>query len=170
MTLYPDLSDVKDQTTSSQSSRLLPVYFRLLFELVNFHNLQKMNKRDILKQFNIYYEGTEIQISVTKWAETVKIYKIVFIDKNTKKLSSKPRTVTTFFTLTGHMIRVKASDYCYPPQELPCNRIAWNENKDTVEMNLLAFKSGLWVGLFDFDERSRKKMYKKPVGVIHLLN
>ena len=99
MTLYPDLSDVKDQTTSSQSSRLLPVYFRLLFELVNFQNLQKMNKRDILKQFNIYYEGTEIQISVTKWAETVKIYKIVFIDKNTKKLSSKPRTVTTFFLL-----------------------------------------------------------------------
>ena len=96
MTLYSDLSDVKDQTTSSQSSRLLPVYFRLL-ELVNFQNLQKMNKRDILKQFNIYYEGTEIQISVTKWAETVKIYKIVFIDKNTKKLSSKPRTVTTLF-------------------------------------------------------------------------
>lgn len=94
MTLYPDLSDVKDKTTSSQSSRLLPVYFRLL---VNLQNLQKMNKWDNLKQFNIYYEGTEIQISVTKWAETVKIYKIVFIDKNTKKLSSKPRTVTTFF-------------------------------------------------------------------------
>ena len=114
-------------------------------------------KWDDLKQFNIYYEGTEIQISVTKWAETVKIYKNVFIDKNTRKLSSKPRTVTTYLTSTGHMFRVKASDYyCYPPQELPCNRIAWNENKDTVEM-ILAFKSGLWVGLFDFDERSRKK-------------
>ena len=125
---------------------------------LNIQNLQEMKKKwDDLKQFNIYYEGTEIQISVTKWAETVKIYKNVFIDKNTRKLSSKPRTVTTYLTLTGHMFRVKASDYCwYPPQELPCNRIAWNENKDTVEM-ILAFKSGLWVGLFDFDERSRKK-------------
>jgi len=85
------------------------------------------------------------------------IYKNVFIDKNTKKGFIKTQKRRFFFTLTGHMIRVKASDYyCYPPQELPCNRIAWNENKDTVEM-ILAFKSGLWVGLFDFDERSRKK-------------
>ena len=32
----------------------------------------------------------------------------------------------------------------------------------------LAFKSGLWVSLFDFDERSRKKNCIKSQGEIHL--
>ena len=65
---------------------------------LNIQNLQEMKKKwDDLKQFNIYYEGTEIQISVTKWAETVKIYKNVFIDKNTRKAYAKTQNGNDIF-------------------------------------------------------------------------
>ena len=56
-----------------------------MFEIPEF-----ARNKDKIKQFNIYYEGTENQISVTKWAETVKIYKNVFIDKNTRSCHQNP--------------------------------------------------------------------------------